>query len=249
MWTLVGAIFIASLVGSLHCAGMCGAFLAIAISDPGRRVSKWKMQAGYHGGRLLSYTTLGAIAGSLGAAANIAGGLAGLQPVAAMFAGAVMIVFGVVSLSRLMGWSMARLSPPGWLLSASQGAHRRAMDAPPMLRSITIGLLTTLLPCGWLWAFVVTAAGTAHPLSGAIAMAVFWAGTLPVMVSLGAGIQGGLGHLGRRLPAAACVLMVVVGLWTLVGRSMINLPSAHAAPTTQPSSVPDPNEVPECCRP
>jgi len=36
MTALVGSIFIASLLGSLHCVGMCGAFLAIATGESGR---------------------------------------------------------------------------------------------------------------------------------------------------------------------------------------------------------------------
>src|SRR4051812_10683184 len=66
MLPLITTIFLASLVGSLHCAGMCGAFLAIAIGLPGasqpspRRAAT--LQSLYHLGRLVSYTLLGAAA-------------------------------------------------------------------------------------------------------------------------------------------------------------------------------------------
>lgn len=249
MWTLVAAVFVASVLGSLHCAGMCGAFLAIAVGAPGVAAARWKMQAAYHGGRLISYATLGAIAGALGEAANVAGGLAGLKPVAALLAGVVMIGFGVVSLLRLGGVRLSMLRTPGWLQRLSTALHRRALDTPPFTRALTIGLLTTLLPCGWLWVFVITAAGTGASWSGAMAMAVFWAGTLPVMVTLGAGMQGALGLLGRRLPVLTCLLLVGVGVWTLVGRSALDpLAIATASSPQGPTTAPSADDIPGCCR-
>jgi uncharacterized protein len=65
---LVAAIFLASLLGSLHCAGMCGAFVAIACGRLGNDRSDWRdavaLQTAYHGGRLLTYVTLGMFAGA-----------------------------------------------------------------------------------------------------------------------------------------------------------------------------------------
>lgn len=249
MWALVAAVFVASVLGSLHCAGMCGAFLAIAVGVPGVGVSRWKMQLAYHGGRLVSYSALGAAAGALGAAANVAGALAGLKPVAAILAGAVMIAFGIVSLLHLSGVGLPRIRPPAWLQRVSTALHRRALDTPPFTRALTIGLLTTLLPCGWLWAFVITAAGTGAAWSGALAMAVFWVGTLPVLVTLGAGMQGALGVLGRKLPVLTCLLLVGVGVWTLVGRSSLDpLAIANASSQNNPTTLPSADDVPACCR-
>ena len=85
--------------------------------------------------------------------------------------------------------------------------------------ALVIGLLTTLLPCGWLYAFAITAAGTASPLWGGATMAAFWLGTLPVMVSLGTCVQKLTGVVGARLPVITATVVIVVGLWTLVGRA------------------------------
>ena len=54
-------IFIASLLGSLHCIGMCGAFTAITAGGP----KPVQLTIAYHLGRLITYMTLGAVAGSL----------------------------------------------------------------------------------------------------------------------------------------------------------------------------------------
>jgi sulfite exporter TauE/SafE len=249
MLPLIAAIFLASLLGSLHCVGMCGAFVAIACATPGQPVGHAKLACAYHGGRLVSYTLLGALAGGLGAVANVAGTLAGLQPVAAIAAGAMMIAFGVVSLLRLSGLSLAKLPMPAFMTRSLQSGHRAAHGLPPVARAGAIGLLTTLLPCGWLYAFAIAAAGTASPWKGAVAMAVFWAGTLPALIALGAAMKRGLGAVGRKLPAVTTVVVIVAGLWTLLGRSGLDAMSlardarSPLAPSTQPA-----DDVPACCK-
>jgi sulfite exporter TauE/SafE len=90
---------------------------------------------------------------------------------------------------------------------------------PPVTRALVIGLLTGLLPCGWLYAFIVTAAGTGDPLRGVGLMAVFWLGTLPVMAGLGVAVQAMAGRMRRWVPAACAVAMIVVGLLAVAGRA------------------------------
>jgi len=219
MLPLITAIFFASLLGSLHCAGMCGAFLAIATGDTGSWKRHALLQSAYHGGRLLSYTLLGAVAGAVGHFINLGGMLAGVSRVATVVAGATLIAFALLTLLQVTGANVGRLHPPAALGRLVASAHRRAMSHPPLARAGLIGLFTTLLPCGWLYAFATAAAGTASPVLGALTMAVFWLGTVPVLVALGAGLRSVLGPVGRRLPVLTCLVLVVVGTWTLLGRS------------------------------
>jgi len=223
MTLLIWAIFLASVLGSFHCAGMCGAFLAIAIGEP---KSSWRRQAAlqgaYHVGRLISYTALGAAAGAAGSLLNIAGALAGIRPVAVSLAGATMILFGIVTILHSAGVAIGRFHLPGAWMRLMQRGHRAAMDRPPIARSLSIGLLTTLLPCGWLYAFAITAAGTGSPFRGAVAMMAFWAGTLPMLVTMGAGLRRLLGPLGQRLPVLTAILVVAAGLYTLSGRMRLD---------------------------
>ena len=98
-------------------------------------------------------------------------------------------------------------------------AIARLADKPPIVRALAIGLLTTLLPCGWLYVFVATAAGTGSGPGGALVMAVFWAGTVPVLAGVGALAQRAAGPLPR--PAARCsppALLVVLGVLTVAGK-------------------------------
>lgn len=239
MTALVGAILIASLLGSVHCAGMCGAFLAVAVTGD-EPAGKAALNAAYNLGRLCTYTILGALAGALGAAVDLTGSAAGLQRTAAILAGAMMVGLGLVSVARALGATVRKASAPPALQRLAIKGHRAAALLPPVRRAAAIGLLTTLLPCGWLYAFVITAAGTAHPLSGALAMAVFWLGTLPMMIGLGVGLQALTGRLRRHLPLVTALLVVGVGIWTIAGRlSVVGVVSAAVPPLAEARSAVD----------
>jgi sulfite exporter TauE/SafE len=234
MTPLLATVLLASLLGSLHCAGMCGVFVAFALgSEPGTR-PKLALSAAYHGGRLITYTLLGAACGAMGAALDWGGGMLGLSRVAAILAGATMVGFGLVTLLRLRGVRLAIFKPPPALSRAVAAGQRIALGFRPFPRALTIGLLTTLLPCGWLWAFAVTAAGTGSAAWGAATMAAFWLGTVPVLAALGLGIQQLTGRLGAKLPAITATALVVVGLFTVVNRVMIDTSAmASIAPAVE----------------
>jgi len=255
MIALVGAVFIASLLGSMHCAGMCGAFLAFAVTgDHGHAPRRSALNAAYNVGRLITYVVLGSIAGALGAAIDLGGSAVGLQSAAAAIAGSMMILFGLLAILRASGVRIQKLPVPGALQRLAIKGHRAAGNLSPLARAGTVGLLTTLLPCGWLYAFLITAAGTGRPEFGALTMAVFWLGTLPVMIGLGIGLQSLTGSLRRRLPLVTSLLVVCVGLWTVVGRvNMPALPTSHTAESDSAAAIQRVNLLndtePNCCTP
>lgn len=233
MTALVIAILASSLVGSFHCAGMCGVFVALAVTPVGVEGSagaggrsspslatRWAMLLQYNLGRLLAYALLGALAGVLGSAIDLGASLAGVQRAAAIAAATISFAFGLTLVARALGRQVRSLSVPNILRSAAHGAFRAADRLPLGSRPLAIGLATGLLPCGWLWVFVATAAGTASAGHGAIVMTAFWLGTLPVMVALGAGVQKFFGAAGTRLPLTAAVALVVVSGVTIVVRTM-----------------------------
>lgn len=250
MIALVVTVFLASLLGSLHCAGMCGPFVAFAVGQSSSGSSLLRLHLAYHGGRLVTYALLGAVAGGLGALVDMTSVLAGLQPIAMAVAGGLMVALGVTELVRHFGGRVGHLRPPKRLALAVQRGQRMALALGPTSRALAIGLLTTLLPCGWLYAFALTAAGTGSPLWGAVVMAVFWVGTLPVLVALGAGVRAAMGALGNRLPVVGAMALVVVGLVTLGGRLGLEPAAlAHAVEAQSTTSVPDAAELPPCCQP
>lgn len=239
--TLCMSTLAASLLGSFHCAGMCGVFAAVATSNPtADRAERARLIAAYSAGRLVSYTTLGAMSGLLGEALNLSGNLAGVGNAAIILAASVVGFAGIVNLLRLMGVDVPRIPVPKPLLSTAMRAHRRVNSWTPFARSLAIGLLTTLLPCHWLYTFVATAAGTAHPLSGAAVMACFWLGTLPVMIATGTSITRCLGPLRTLVPVATSLLMVGAGAFTIYLRTAHHEPHStlHGLSPALADSIP-----------
>ena len=221
IFILIGTVLTASLVGSLHCAGMCGGLMLFALGADAKdqsKKAKFKLQSAYHGGRLLTYTLLGVIAGTIGQALDFGGSFVGLQRAAAIFAGVFMIGFGLIALGRIRGLRIKHVRAPKFMQQSVERGQRLAFGLTPFKRALTIGLLTTLLPCGWLYAFAFTAAGTGSPVWGGLTMAVFWLGTLPVMATLGAGIQMLAGPLHAKIPAISASAVVLVGAFTAMGR-------------------------------
>jgi sulfite exporter TauE/SafE len=106
-----------------------------------------------------------------------------------------------------------------------------------------IGLLTGALPCGWLYGFAVTAAGTGSALAGALLMIVFWAGTLPVMVGLGVGVQALAAPLRRHLPTACALAMIAVGVLAVSGRvrAPIEIPPVQHGTASRDATAPAPH--------
>jgi sulfite exporter TauE/SafE len=105
----------------------------------------------------------------------------------------------------------------------------------PVVRAALLGVLSAALPCGWLWAFVALAAGTAHPLAGAAVMATFWLGTLPMNLGLGVAMAPLLVRLRRRLPLVSAGLLIAFGCVALVVRAPVPAAATAATSTTVPA--------------
>jgi hypothetical protein len=246
MTTLLATVLVASLVGSLHCVGMCGPFVAFyAVGDASRNARRLLSHASYSAGRLAAYAALGLAAGWIGAAVDLAGSLAGFQRVAAVAAGAMMIAWGVLALLRIRGVRVLPLRAGGaaWL----QRAFRVAADTPPVLRAGSIGLLSGLLPCGWLWAFLVAAAGTGSASGGAAVMAAFWLGTVPALVAVGLGAQLLAAPLRRHVPAVTAVLLVALGIVAIVSRPASVAAAVAAREQPSAAAIPGLGNDHACC--
>lgn len=149
----IGAAFVAALVGSLHCIGMCGP-LRLVLGDSSSSRTFYQL------GRLMAYLLLGALAGTLG----------WTLPTWAW----APILFLAVSLALL---SSGRWKPFQRAFHSFRQRFLSKASAHPLL----FGLASGLLPCGMLHAWVGVAATTANPLYGAILLATLWIGTLPAL--------------------------------------------------------------------
>ncbi|MEM1026749.1 MAG: sulfite exporter TauE/SafE family protein [Planctomycetota bacterium] len=280
--SLLLTVFGASVAGSLHCVGMCGPLMACAVATPGQTQSKAATlgpgfgafarrnalqrsatHTGYHVARGVGYIALGGVAGGVGALLDVTSALAGAVPIAGALAGLCLIVIALAGLSHAMGWGFRRVAKPtnetrlNVLQRTLQSLQRKALALPPALRATVLGTLTPLLPCGWLYAFVLIAAGTGSVFGGLSVMTAFWLGTLPALVALGVGLQGSLAALRQRLPKltawATAAAMLFIGVTMFTGRLGID-PSqlalateAQAAQRESDQITPTADETPACC--
>lgn len=235
MTAMVASVFVAALLGSAHCAAMCGAFACTAADVDARGIGRFRASVAYHSTRLAGYLLLGLVAGTIGAGIDSAVTLRGIARPAAFFAGLVLIGWGASRALALAGVRVPRIPAVGSGRTIA-GLLRRGADRSPMARAALLGAVAPLLPCGWLWAFVAPAAATGSPWQGAVVMAAFWAGTVPALAVVAIGAQRALGPARRFLPAVTAAAMLLIGTMTIVRAVRGDLPAtqAHAhAPTPE----------------
>jgi sulfite exporter TauE/SafE len=226
MNALVLSVLGASLLGSPHCAAMCGGFVCFFSGQQDAKPSRLTHLT-YHLGRLISYALLGVAAGMAGAGFDLAGRMAGFQRPAAVAAGTLLILWGLAGLAAAAGIGRGATAAPAGFRRLFSGAIAHLADKPPILRALSIGLLTALLPCGWLYVFVATAASTGSALAGAVVMAAFWAGTVPVLAGVGTLAQRAAGPLRARLPVVTAAVLLVLGVLTVAGKFQAPHAAAH----------------------
>ena len=231
--TFLAGIFSASLIGSLHCAGMCGGIACFV----GGTSSRGRALTLYHAGRLLSYSALGALAGAAGAALDLGGEAAGFGRAGTIVVVALVITTAGLMLARAFGLRWNALAARSRLGRAYAAAARLFAESDPGRRGLALGLLTALLPCGFLYLFLVAAAASGGALAGALTMAAFWAGTVPALFAVGFLARRITPALRRRAPALAAAVLLAVAMTALVPR--LTAPAFAAAPA---------GEEPACCR-
>jgi len=170
-----GPAFIAGLVTSLHCAGMCGPLACYLAPRPGSSTSFTTVTSLYQVGRMVSYTVCGALAGGLGLLAL--GWVDIYQQSLSRFLPWVLVLFFL-----LVAFRADRYFPkPAFLAPWLGRAQRRAQALPRPMAGLCVGLLTPLLPCGPLYAVFGLALMTQSPLRGAEFLLLFGLGTLPLL--------------------------------------------------------------------
>ncbi len=216
-------VLAASLLGSTHCAGMCGPFVML-VAGANRDHPQFGLRLGaYHLGRLTTYLVLGILAGTMGATLNKTGELWGWHRLAAYIAGLAMLVTALIVLLRQLGMRIQHLPiPQHWVKLIHAGFHYAARW-PAVPRAFGIGMLTTWIPCGWLYAFVLVAAGTGAVLPSLIVMLAFWAGTVSLLTLLGWSSASVVPGFRTALPWISIAACLILGLFTIFSRASIQV--------------------------
>jgi uncharacterized protein len=224
--------FITGLLGSFHCAGMCGP-IALATPTVGTSVSAkiWSKLV-YNLGRIVTYGILGALLGLFGFGLK----LAGFQQLISITAGVVII------LSVLVGSQLSRFTPQGFFAANAQRMGK-LFQRKKYTSLFSIGLLNGLLPCGFVYIGLIGSVATQHAFDGALFMVLFGIGTLPMMFSISMIGQFLTQSARKQVNRFAPYVVILIGcLFILRG---LNLGIPYVSPQVSSNRT----EVRDCCKP
>lgn len=212
-----GAAFIIGLLGSLHCVGMCGP-IVMALPLTVNEKSKVIFQSFvYHVGRITTYALMGLIMGLLGWGVL----LTGYQHIFSILLGSLLVLMALFSISieqqlfsipvyqQSFNWVKSKLS--------------KALSIKGSASAFKIGLLNGILPCGLVYVALAGAIASGHILSGALYMACFGLGTLPMMLGVMV-----FGHLNKsrffRFRKLIPVGLVLFGAFLIYRGAVVGVP-------------------------
>jgi uncharacterized protein len=199
LWTA----FLLGLVGSFHCATMCGPLL-LALPMSGTTRNSWMVgRLLYNLGRIATYGLLGAIFGLVGHTLA----LAGLQSWVSLSAGAAILIG--LALSFRFAIQAPAFRGVSWLKSA----FGRLLQRRTFPSLFLLGAINGLLPCGLVYAACAGAIASGHFFDAVAYMVAFGAGTLPMMLGLtmaGRKLQLAVGSKFQRLIPVSLALTAVL---------------------------------------
>ncbi len=213
--------FVTGLMGGVHCVGMCGGIVgAFGVALPGavrgRATASLPYVLAYNLGRVSTYVVAGATVGYLGfAAADWVSEYRSwfyLRLAAAL----LMIALGFY----IAGWwsGLARIESlglPVW--RRIQPLGKRLFPIEHLRQALFLGMLWGWLPCGLVYTALAWALSAGGWRQGALLMASFGAGTLPVLIGTGFASVPLQSILQRKsVRAGAGVLVILFGWWTLI---------------------------------
>jgi sulfite exporter TauE/SafE len=215
-------LFFMGLAGSLHCAGMCGGLVVLAVG-PGapRRILATLL---YLTGKGSIYVFLGTLSGALGHTIVTIVPLSLGSRVVALAGGLVLLIVGFQSLGLIPGSDLSL----GWLGRVSRFAIRLTNEGG-LSGKLLLGGATALLPCPMIYGFLAMAAATGSPVWGAAIMLI-----LAVTSAIPLGVCALAGdRVSRLIPFRASllagILMIAMAALTLYRGLIAGTAASHMA--------------------
>jgi sulfite exporter TauE/SafE len=216
--TILLSALVLGLMGSFHCAGMCGP-IAIALPLHGNTILQ-KVFGGtlYNIGRTITYGIMGALFGLLGQGIE----MLGFQQKISVVMGALMII------SVLFPALFKNKNNIGKSWSRFVGGLKKAIGKMFSIRSFSslffIGLLNGLLPCGLVYMAIAGAIGTGGVTQGSLYMILFGLGTIPMMLAISMAGNIMSQAIRRKINKLIPVLVIVVGLLFILRGLTLGIP-------------------------
>lgn len=208
----VGTAFVAGLVTSLHCAGMCGPLACVICPKSQSSNEAWVQLSVYHFSRVCTYALIGGLLGLLGQSAIDAFNGAHLQ-----MAPWALVVFFVAVAAGADKW----LPKPKFLSKVFFRVNQKFQKLPKLLAGGLLGMATPFLPCGPLYLVFGLAMVMGSPAMGAQFLFAFGLGTLPLLVLVQMGVVRWGGRLSPSLfgwvQRGMALCMAVLLVWRLRG--------------------------------
>ncbi len=199
--------FVAGVLGSGHCLGMCGALVSGYFMQAGKTRSYLPYFA-YQLSRIFVYSLIGLAAASLGFVLVSSGLFGKVQSFLQMAIGIVVIVLAM----GILGWLPFQGSFRLISMNTLRKGYATARQKGPVLGAMIAGVLNGMMPCPLTFAMAVKATTAPNIIDGGLLMLSFGAGTLPTMLLVSVAF-GKLGANVRGLMLkAAAFIMILMGL-------------------------------------
>lgn len=213
---VVSSAFIAGLMGGVHCAAMCGGIVGIVSGQRPGGSGQWPHALAYNSGRIFSYVAAGALVGALGQ-----GGLAlrggPLAQHTLMFVAGAMLLLMALYIAGVRPIAHGLEAAGSVLWRRIQPWSRGFLPANTLPRALGLGVVWGWLPCGMVYAVLLTALATADARHGALVMLAFGLGTLPNLLAI-ALLSGQIRKFAALRPVrvASAVLIGGFGLFGII---------------------------------
>ncbi len=205
-----GLAFIAGVLGSGHCLGMCGALVSgyFMKAGPSKRYLPYFV---YQIARLFVYSMVGIAAAALGFVLVSSGVFGKVQSILQMFIGGVVIFLALGILGWIPFQGSIRLIPLVLLRRGYAASRTRG----PIVGATLAGLLNGLMPCPMTFAMAVKATSAPNIIEGGLLMLTFGAGTLPTMLFVSVAFGKMTAKLRGLMLKSAALIMIFMGFNTL----------------------------------
>ena len=202
--------FMAGVLGSGHCVGMCGALVSGCFMRAG--VTKGYLPYFiYQFARLFVYTMVGFAAAALGFVLVSSGVFGKVQSILQMSIGTVVVVLAL----GILGWIPFQGSIKLLPMSVLRRGFAESRTKGPWMSAAITGLLNGFMPCPMTFAMAIKATSAMNIMDGGLLMLAFGAGTLPTMLFVSVAFGKMSTQFRGLMFKSAALIMIAMGFNTI----------------------------------
>jgi len=228
------------LIGSFHCIGMCGPIVVALPLKKHNIASKITGTILYNSGRVITYSLIGLLFGMLGRGIR----LAGFQQWTSILLGVTMIVSVLfpfifrekITIADLFTGYSSRLIV----------RLKKLFTDRSYFSLLMIGLLNGLLPCGLVYVAVAGAISSGNVFAGAIFMALFGIGTIPLLLTATLASDAIGQRIRSKMQKVVPYFVFMLGVLFVLRGLSLGIP--YVSPTTEKLAPKVMIEKGNCCK-